>query len=449
MPSKPKPVCPICGDTGFLRQDVPVEHPDFGKIIPCRCRAKEIEDKQLNRLRSISNLDALSHYTFDTFRPDGLGLNMTKQLNLKNAYKDAQAFAQKPHGWLVLLGGYGCGKTHLAAAIANACISRGEPALFIVVPDLLDHLRAAFGPHSSSTYDQRFEQIRSAPLLILDDLGTQASTPWAQEKLFQLFNHRYNARLTTVITSNHKLEEIDQRIRSRLADIGLVVTVAIQAPDFRQAGGETLSELSSLPQHDDKTFNSFDLRANELPREEAENLRRAFNLAQEYAKGPADWILFTGAYGCGKTHLAAAIANEYTLRGNSALFIVVPDLLDHLRAAFSPSALTPYDKRFEEVRNAPLLVLDDLGTQSATPWAQEKLYQLFNHRYNARLPTIITMADMTDLDPRLKSRLMDIGRCTPFAITAGSYRSSMSQQSSQPVRRRKPPAKNTRNTTRY
>ncbi|OQY33951.1 MAG: hypothetical protein B6243_05985 [Anaerolineaceae bacterium 4572_5.2] len=123
----------------------------------------------------------------------------------------------------------------------------------------------------------------------------------------------------------------------------------------------------------------------------------------------------------------------------SAIFVVVPDLLDHLRATFSPVAQTSYDKRFEEIRNAPLLVLDDLGTQSATPWAQEKLYQLFNHRYNARLPTIITMADMTDLDPRLKSRLMDVGRCTAFAITAPSYRSSVSQQTQKrkPGRRRK------------
>ena len=100
----------------------------------------------------------------------------------------------------------------------------------------------------------------------------------------------------------------------------------------------------------------------------------------------------------------------------------MPDLLDHLRATFNPNALTPYDKRFEEVRNTPLLVLDDLGTHSATPWAEEKLYQLFNHRYNARLPTIITMVDTAELHPRLKSRVLDPGRCTSIVITAGSYR---------------------------
>ncbi len=152
-----------------------------------------------------------------------------------------------PQGWLVLLGGYGCGKTHLAAAIANQVVDRGQPVLFVVVPDLLDHLRATFGPNSPVSYDQRFDEVRNAPLLILDDLGTQSSTPWAQEKLFQILNYRYNARLPTVITSNHTLEEIDLRIRSRMVDPDLAMLVTIQAPDFRLSGvGQDQSELSSL-----------------------------------------------------------------------------------------------------------------------------------------------------------------------------------------------------------
>ncbi len=100
----------------------------------------------------------------------------------------------------------------------------------------------------------------------------------------------------------------------------------------------------------------------------------------------------------------------------------MPDLLDHLRATFSPKSLVSYDQRFEEVRTAPLLILDDLGTQSATPWAKEKLFQLLNYRYNARLPTVITLAQESEVDERLKSRMLDISRCTVFEILAPSYR---------------------------
>ena len=46
-----------------------------------------------------------------------------------------------------------------------------------------------------------------------------------------------------------------------------------------------------------------------------------------------------------------------------------------------------FEERFEQIRQAPLLVLDDFGTQSATEWAREKLFQILNYRYINRLPT--------------------------------------------------------------
>ncbi len=93
---------------------------------------------------------------------------------------------------------------------------RNSNVLFAVVPDLLDHLRATFDPGSGVAYDERFNAIRSAFLLILDDLGTENTTPWAREKLYQLINHRYNEQLPTIITSNQEYKLIDERILSRL-----------------------------------------------------------------------------------------------------------------------------------------------------------------------------------------------------------------------------------------
>ncbi len=410
---------------GFLMPDVPPADPRFGRAVPCVCKQAELELQRAERLARLSQMGALSALTFEGFLPDGLGLTPPKARNLRQAYDIALAFAEKPEGWLMLRGGYGSGKTHLAAAIANHRLTAGQPVLFVNVPDLLDHLRATYAPTSDVTYDQRFEQIRNSSLLVLDDLGSQANSEWAQEKLYQLFNYRYNARLPTVITLNEDLESIEIRIRSRLADLSFVQIVTILAPDFRRGGiYQEESELSTLHLHADQTFERFELRQQELLRAQADNLRRAVETARQFAQEPKDWLVFNSTvYGNGKTHLAAAIANEVARRGESVLFIVVPDLLDHLRATFNPSSGTRLDKRFDEVRSIPLLVLDDLGTESATAWAREKLYQLFNYRYNAHLPTVITTATPIDeLDPRLAARMLDNNRCTFFVLEAPGYR---------------------------
>jgi len=63
---------------------------------------------------------------------------------LLEAFEIAKKFAESPQGWLVFYGPYGCGKTHLAAAIGNYQAGLGYPPLFVGVPDLLDYLRAAY-----------------------------------------------------------------------------------------------------------------------------------------------------------------------------------------------------------------------------------------------------------------------------------------------------------------
>jgi len=227
-----------------------------------------------------------------------------------------------------------------------------------------------------------------------------------------------------VITTNCEIKDLDPRIQSRMVELDWSAMVHILAPDYRAGADAQQSELSSLGLHSDQTFEGFDLRDDETDLETSQraNLRRSLAMAKAFAENPQGWLAITGDYGCGKTHLAAAIANHRLFQNYPVVFVVVPDLLDHLRATFSPHSTVGFDRRFEEIRNSPLLVLDDLGTHSATPWAQEKLFQIFDFRYNARLPTVITMMRDVDIDPRLKTRILDTRLCQVWEITSPSYR---------------------------
>ncbi len=354
-----------------------------------------------------------------------MGLGPWQADSLERALNQAQQFAQKAEGWLLLQGGFGCGKTHLAAAIANFTVGIGVPTLFITVPDLLDALRFSYD-NPESTFEQRFEEIRNAPILIMDDFGTQNATAWAQEKLFQILNYRYINRLPVVVTTNLLLEQIEGRIRSRLEDPELVTRVFIQAPDYRRPTDDSIhSDLSSLAMHHEQVFSNWDDRqAEDLAPEERRSLKKALKLAIDYARKPIGWLVFTGVYACGKTHLAAAIANSRADLGQPPLFISVSDLLDHLRATFSSTSQVSLDRRFEEIRSAPLLILDALGEQSPTPWANEKLFQLIDYRHLNKLPTVITTAKYLnkEIDERIFSRIMDARLCTICSITASGYR---------------------------
>jgi DNA replication protein DnaC len=252
----PEPACTICGGAGYLRLDVPIDDLRFGEMVACECTVRELNAKRMQHLLERSNLGPLRGKTFANYVVDSR--TRPKKNSPEAAYKGAVAFAERPdrseaerqekprREWLVLAGNHGTGKTHLAVAIANHRLDRGSPAIFIVVPDLLDRLRATFGPSSDVTYDELFESAREVELLVLDDLGAQSSTPWAQEKLYQIINERYNRRLPTVITSNLRLDDTEMRLRSRIGDTTLADNYWIQAPDVR-LGVEPSEQVRSAP----------------------------------------------------------------------------------------------------------------------------------------------------------------------------------------------------------
>jgi DNA replication protein DnaC len=426
------PDCPHCGGVGYLRMDVPVSHPDFGKLQICVCRHKDITERVRQRLFTLSRLDELTSLTFESFKPRGRkGLGEFQANSLEMAFNQSRYYAQNLDGWLLLEGDPGSGKTHLGAAVANYAVGMGVPTLFLTIPDLLDSLRASFDSKNVN-FEERFDEIRTAKLLVMDDFGTQNATPWAQEKLFQIINYRYINKLATVVTTNLSLDEIEERISSRLSDPELVTRCRINAPDYRHPMKETAhSALSSLDLFSKCTFETFTLRKDEgLQAAQMKSVKDAFETAQSFAQKPRGWLVLTGDYATGKTHLAAAIANHRAALGDPPLFIMAPDLLDELRKTFDEKSLVSYGHRFDEIRNAGVLVLDDLSTHSLSQWGREKLFQILNYRYLTEKPTVITIAaDALDsLDARLHSRIQDTRLVSVLLINAPPYHGSKSRR---------------------
>lgn len=427
------PNCPHCGGLGYLREEVPLGDPNFGKIRTCTCRQSQVSQQVHRRLYSLSNLDELHHLTFENFQPRGLiGVKEYQADSIELAFNQAQQFAQSLQGWLFIEGPYGSGKTHLAAAVANYVVRLGVPTLFLTVPDLLDALRFTYEDPESS-FEQRFEEIRHISLLVLDDFGTQNATPWAQEKLFQIVNYRYINHLPMVVTTNLALEEIEGRISSRLQDPGLVTRVEITAPDYRQPLDDSgHPKHSSLGTMQGLTFGNFsDRRGESLSSQDLQSLEKAFHASLEFAENPNGWLVLIGSYGCGKTHLAAAIGNYRNEKGKPPIYVTITELMDHLRATFNPESKVRFDRRFEEYQTSSLLILEDLGTESMTPWVKERLYQLINARYNAKLPTVITTSlSIDEIDARIRSRMLDNRLCRIYAITVPSFHGVKPQRKS-------------------
>jgi len=218
---------------GFVRGRFEAGHQLFGKSIPCVCALDRFARSKAERLRALSGMSIsdFNAYRFTTFGRDQ-AINGTRladadfRAHLDHVVERCMAYAQRPtDGFMILVGPYGAGKTHLAKAIVNAWMGGGGEVYFSTVPDLLDTLREGYDVERGGvapSFEQRLEWFRTVALLVLDDLGAHRATDWAAEKLFQIINDRYEARRATVITSNQDVREssggIEPRIASRLAD---------------------------------------------------------------------------------------------------------------------------------------------------------------------------------------------------------------------------------------
>lgn len=141
--------------------------------------------------------------------------------------------------WLIMIGDYGTGKTHLAVAILKKicyeyarwsvnkykefplAIVRGQintrPVLFVKTPELLEKIRSSY-EYKEINENDLLNEFKQKKFLVIDDLGSEKPSEWQQEKLYSILDYRYSNLRSTVITSNYDLNELIMRIGQRVVD---------------------------------------------------------------------------------------------------------------------------------------------------------------------------------------------------------------------------------------
>lgn len=215
-PPPEEPTCPVCGDAGFCRVNVPLGHPDWGKAVPCQNCRDLCRERIASRL-AISGLPLLTQHThrFRTWK------NLAHLRPVAAACK-AFAAGSAPHHFLTLIGRPGTGKTHLALAAAWDWLEedRGTVAYY-QVETLLDTLRRGYDRDLHTGAEDTYRVLHfvtNCDLLVLDDLGAEQPTEWAGAKLDEIVDHRYINRRPLIITSNLGRDSLPQRISDRLSE---------------------------------------------------------------------------------------------------------------------------------------------------------------------------------------------------------------------------------------
>lgn len=208
--------CQRCKDKGFYF---------VGDIaMACSCKRPAILELRREKAGITPHLAKQTFHDFDFsfYSADKRGGNkLTYRDNAATIVKAAQGFTaavaagENPDG-LLFQGAVGYGKTYLAAACANDLIEKDIAVRFVVVPDFLDLIRDSFNDHSPYRESVLMQEVKTAPVLILDDLGAHNYTDWSVKTIFAILNYRLNYELPTVITTNLEREQLEELLGSRV-----------------------------------------------------------------------------------------------------------------------------------------------------------------------------------------------------------------------------------------
>jgi len=237
--------CARCNGSGW----VPLAGGSL-RVEPCGCQG----DLRRRQRISGSNIPRryYPHCTLDTFY-DKNNAVLKSARNRVREFVDSWPMTIDGRG-LLLMGGCGAGKTHLAVAALVEIIHTGKQGrvLFSNFQDLIQEIQGSFDTDAPVSKSEILRPLLEADLLVLDELGSQKPTQFVQDVLYYVINSRYNTERVTIFTTNYyddstvegqRLQDrVGDRLRSRLHEMTELISMK-GVPDHRIANKQSRNIL--------------------------------------------------------------------------------------------------------------------------------------------------------------------------------------------------------------
>ncbi|WFR55380.1 ATP-binding protein [Anaerocolumna sp. AGMB13025] len=242
QPSKPSGIevincqCPICKDTGwetYIKGGY-----EYSRECSNGCRTKKIKSNKLQFAEIPKEFESLTVESFETDCYSQIEAReraeMVKTM-CRNYITEFSKIKESGKGLYLYSKEKGSGKTRMAVSIANEIINRYMiSAKFTTAIRILDEIKSTWSGNRDSDMQplsemQLLNEIKRVPVLVIDDIGVEKSSPWVDEKFYSILDSRLISKMITIFTSNVKIEDLklDERVRSRISKMALPV----QFPD--------------------------------------------------------------------------------------------------------------------------------------------------------------------------------------------------------------------------
>lgn len=221
------PHCPICKGAGLVH---PVD--EWGHVMYGKTKGCNGEGCYLDEVRN----QATEYHHYSGTHRDGTLESFVPRDGTERAFNAAKVLAGDPYTrpFLIISGSVGCGKTHLCNGVCRKLISKGLKVKFVSVEALMTEFKEGM---NENTLEARIKEVKEVDVLVLDDYMERhvKDETWTSDTLYQIIDHRYNLRKTTMVTTNLQWDEFPERIKSRFMEVGNLV--ANTATDYRTKKG--------------------------------------------------------------------------------------------------------------------------------------------------------------------------------------------------------------------